>query len=231
MPYSVVSLRRYPVKSMGGEALASAGVDERGIVLDRWFAVRDTDGRFASGKNTRRFRRRDAVFRYSATAGTDGQVVVSTENESWTVGDPALDEHLSGATGTVACVTAEGSVPHQDMGPVSIVGTATMQWCADKWGGSADPRRLRTNIVVRTERPFEEESWAGHILDFGTAVIRVTERVPRCRTIDLVQDGCAPMSKWLTPLTAERDMYLAMYAEPVTPGVIEIGDVVRPRRS
>ena len=38
---TVVDIRRYPVKSMGGESLSEAALDERGLVGDRWFAVCD----------------------------------------------------------------------------------------------------------------------------------------------------------------------------------------------
>lgn len=48
---------RYPIKSTGGELLHRAEVEPRGFVGDRLFAVRDAQGKFGSGKNTRRFRR------------------------------------------------------------------------------------------------------------------------------------------------------------------------------
>ncbi|MFC8428277.1 MOSC N-terminal beta barrel domain-containing protein [Streptomyces sp. NPDC057253] len=48
---------RYPIKSTGGELLDRAEVEFRGLVGDRLFAVRDAQGKFGSGKNTRRFRR------------------------------------------------------------------------------------------------------------------------------------------------------------------------------
>ncbi|MFD9355752.1 MOSC N-terminal beta barrel domain-containing protein [Streptomyces sp. NPDC060031] len=51
---TVERIWRYPVKSTGGEPLREAEVDHRGLVGDRLFAVRDGDGRFGSGKNTRR---------------------------------------------------------------------------------------------------------------------------------------------------------------------------------
>ncbi|MEU1107147.1 MOSC N-terminal beta barrel domain-containing protein [Streptomyces tibetensis] len=54
---------RYPIKSTGGERLASVDVDERGLLGDRLYAVRDAQGRFGSGKNTRRFRRMPGLLR------------------------------------------------------------------------------------------------------------------------------------------------------------------------
>ena len=43
MPVTVTEIWRYPVKSMGGERLDNVAVDERGIVADRMWAVRDPE--------------------------------------------------------------------------------------------------------------------------------------------------------------------------------------------
>lgn len=225
MQSSVIALRRYPVKSMGGEAVGFAEVDARGLVGDRWYAVQDDDGRFASGKDSRRFRRRDPVFCYSAGTDSGGQAVVTRGDERWLVGDPRLDQHLTEDMGTIVRVTPEAHVPHQDMGAVSIVSTATLEWCADRWGGSPDPRRLRVNVVVESDEPFIEERWVD--LELGSARLRVVNRVPRCRMIDIRQDGTEPGEKWLRSLAQERDMFLAVYADVTHPGRITVGDRVR----
>jgi MOSC domain-containing protein len=227
MDISVTNLRRYPVKSMGGESLAVAELDARGVVGDRWYAVEDDAGRFASGKDTRRFRRRDAVFHYTARTSPLGRVEVSRGDECWYVGDPSLDERLSADMGTPVRVTPEAAVSHQDMGAVSIVTTATLQWCADRWGGSPDPRRLRVNVVVDSAEPFVEERWVGRELQLGSARLRVVERAPRCRMIDIVQDDAESVAKWLKPLARERDMFLAVYAEVTRPGGFTLGDRLR----
>jgi len=53
---SVVSLWRYPVKSMMGEELNAAGVTERGLLGDRTYALVDpTNGKVASAKNPRKW--------------------------------------------------------------------------------------------------------------------------------------------------------------------------------
>lgn len=224
---SVTALRRYPVKSMGGEALDLAELGPRGLVGDRWYAVEDDQGRFASGKNTRRFRRRDPVFHYSAATDLVGQVTVARGDERWHVGDPRLDQRLSGEMETSVRVRPEAGVPHQDMGAVSIVSTATMEWCADRWGGDPDPRRLRANLVVGSDEPFLEEQWVGLELALGSARLRVVERVPRCRMVDIRQDGVEPGEKWLRRLSDERDMFLAVYAEVTRPGRVSVGDRLR----
>lgn len=219
----LLSIRRYPVKSMGGEALQTVDFDARGIVGDRWYAVRDSDDRLASGKNSRRFRRRDEVFDYRA-ATVEGRVRVSGAGQTWVAGEPALDAHLSAAMGQPVTVAAEADVPHQDSGSVSLIGTATLDWCRRRWGGDADPRRLRVNLVIETDEPFVEESWIDSEMSLGTAVLRPVRRIPRCRMIDIDQDGATADTKWLKPLTTERDMSLAVYADVTRPGRAEVQD-------
>src|SRR5215813_14334806 len=53
---SVVSLWRYPVKSMMGEELNAADVTERGLLGDRAYALVDrADGKVATAKNPRKW--------------------------------------------------------------------------------------------------------------------------------------------------------------------------------
>jgi uncharacterized protein YcbX len=238
MSLHVTSLRRYPVKSMGGENIESAPIDQRGLVGDRAFAVRDGDSRLASGKNTRRMVRRDGVFDFAAriegSPGADGSrlddgphVIVARGDQEWRVGDPALDAVLSDALRADVSVAPESDVPHFDDGAISLVGTATLEWCARELGADADPRRLRVNIVVQTQEPFEEEAWRGDIR-IGDVTLRPAGRVERCRTIDLPQDGVEQRTRWLKPLGDARDARVAIYCDVVTPGSVQVGDEVIP---
>ena len=62
---SVVSLWRYPVKSMMGEELNATDVTERGLLGDRAYALVDTsDGKAATAKNPRKWPR---LFDFRAT--------------------------------------------------------------------------------------------------------------------------------------------------------------------
>ena len=61
----VVSLHRYPVKSMMGEELNAAEVDEFGLLGDRAYAIVDSsDGKVASAKNPRKW---PDLFNFQAT--------------------------------------------------------------------------------------------------------------------------------------------------------------------
>jgi uncharacterized protein YcbX len=223
----LLALRRYPVKAMAGESLTSVALDRRGLVGDRWFAVVDAEGGLASHKTSRRFRRRDAIVCYRAATGRDGVVRVSRNGGTWSVGERALDDDLTATLGARVAIRPEAAVPHQDGGAVSLVGSATLRWCQERWGVDADPRRLRVNLVVETSEPFEEESWLGRTVEVGDAALRVVQRIERCRTIDLAQDGLDTTTAWLRPLGAERDLQLAVYADVVRPGTLEVVDAGR----
>jgi uncharacterized protein YcbX len=220
----VHEIRRYPVKSMAGESLGSVAIDPRGLTGDRWYAVVDGDGKLASGKHSNRFRRRDAVFDF-ASRTTDEGVRVTGRGGEWSVGETALDRALSEAVGDPVRVLAEDAAPHQDAGQVSLVGTASLDWCREHLGVDADRRRIRPNLVIDTSEPFVEETWSG-VLTVGTARLRVVRRVERCRMIDIAQEGLPPEGRWLTSLSETREMCLAVYLDVVDPGTVRVGDEV-----
>ncbi len=221
----VTEIRRYPVKAMAGESLESVLVDDRGLVGDRWFAVWDDESRMATGKDSRRFRRRDAIFEFRAST-TDAGVRIEGRGGSWLVGDPALATALSDHMGARVRVLPEAGISHQDAAPVSIVGTASLDWCVEHLGVDGDVRRLRTNIVVETAEPFIEETWTGRAVRIGEVGLTIVERTERCRMVDIAQDGLAPEPGFLKALGRERDLCLGVYAEVHRRGRIGLGDPV-----
>src|SRR5213593_571541 len=92
---AVVSLWRYPVKSMMGEELNAADVTERGLLGDRAYALVDSsDGKAATAKNPRKWPRlfdfRAAFIEPSSSAAKapavridipDGTVVASDQRD------------------------------------------------------------------------------------------------------------------------------------------------------
>lgn len=91
---SVSSLRRYPVKSMLGEEITSAVVEQRGLAGDRAHALLDEETQKVI--SVKRPRRWGGMFELSATTEADGKVTVSfPSGESLALEDPALVDHLS----------------------------------------------------------------------------------------------------------------------------------------
>jgi len=222
---NLAEIRRYPVKAMGGEAVQSVDVDSRGLVGDRWFSVVDADGRLATGKNSRRFRRYDEIFDYRAAMDGDEAQVVGPSG-SWRVGDPELDRALSEHFGADVRVQRESGTPFKDDGQVSLVGTASLDWCRKHLGVDGDRRRIRPNLVVRTTEPFVEEGWGGATIRVGGVELTLVERIERCRMVDIAQEGLPEQAGWLKALGRDRDLCLGMYADVASVGSIAVGDPV-----
>lgn len=95
---SVSSLHRYPVKSMLGEELTSAVVEQRGIAGDRDHALLDEETQKVI--SVKRPKRWGAIFALTASTDADGQVAVSFPNgETMPLQEPALADRLSGFFG------------------------------------------------------------------------------------------------------------------------------------
>lgn len=102
---TVAMLRRYPVKSMLGEARSALSVKARGIVGDRAWAVLDgATGKVASAKRPKLWRGllNCAVRTLDEENQADGSVAVEIrlpDGVTHIAGDPDLDSRLSALTG------------------------------------------------------------------------------------------------------------------------------------
>ena len=71
--------------------------------------------------------------------------------------------------------------------PLTVVGTASLRELARRTGHPAladQAARLRSTLVVETDTPFVEDSWAGRDVVVGGASVRIGGPVPRCAVVD-----------------------------------------------
>lgn len=217
-------IRRYPVKAMGGESLESVEVEDRGLVGDRWYAVVDGDGKLATGKHSRRFRRRDEVFEFASRTTSSG-IRVSGRDGDWAAPSEELDLVLTEVMGDPVRVLPETVTPYFDARAVSLIGTASLDWCRRHLGVDADRRRIRPNLVVDTDEPFIEETWRG-LVRLGEVRLRPVERIERCRMVDIAQEGLPREGRWLKALTQTRDLSLGIYLDVERTGRLTVGDEI-----
>jgi uncharacterized protein YcbX len=113
---SVVSLWRYPVKSMQGEEINATDVTSQGLVGDRCYALVDSnDGKVASAKNPRKwpdlFAFRAAYLEPPMRNGSISNVRISLpDGRSVSSEQPDVHELLSRATGREARLDRRESV-------------------------------------------------------------------------------------------------------------------------
>lgn len=112
----------YPVKSMLGESRAEIFFESRGIVGDRLYAVRNEQGKFGSGKNTRRFSKIDGLFNFRAHYKEDMPQITFPAGEIIAGDNPLVHAELSRVLDKKVTLEREQSVPHFDAGAVHIYG-------------------------------------------------------------------------------------------------------------
>jgi uncharacterized protein len=232
---------RYPVKSLGGQRVAASMADERGLLGDRLWAVRDEDGKLGSGKDSLRFRRMEGLLSVSARypgepriTEIEPPVVIGPQGTEHPVESGAADELLREVTGRPDVkVCREGAVPHFDEVALSLIGTATLDWLqAELPYVEIDPRRFRVNLVIGTDEPFIEESWLDRDIRLGgseDAVHAAFDRVlQRCVMVGMAQPGLSESGEVLKRLGGRttRPVCLALGGFITRPGVIRAGDLM-----
>jgi uncharacterized protein YcbX len=227
----LIEIRRYPVKSLLGEVLPMAEAGDRGLSGDRLWAVRDADGKFGSGKNTRRFRRIPGLFGFRARTLGPLHVVELPDGRRFDTGDPGIHPAVSEVLGRPVTVTREAAVPHHDEGPVSVITTAALRTLTALTGGgpdgaAVDPQRFRANLLIDAPGTgYPEDAWVGRRLRVGGDVIlRVTRPLTRCVMIDMPQDTAPGRNDLLKTLTAHHSMTFGVVATVESPGVLRAGD-------
>jgi uncharacterized protein YcbX len=222
----VVSLWRYPVKSMTGERVDHLDIDQRGCVGDRSWSVRTAANKIGSGKNTRRFAAVRGLLDLRA-AEHDGRVAVTFPDGSTCWADDAdAADRLSRYLGQPVTLAEETSVSHFDDGPISLISRESIAAVTAERGQEVDPARFRANVVLAAPAPFVEDTWVGQRLEIGTAAVTVAMTSPRCVMVDMETADLPEQHGNLTAIGRINSACLGVIATVVTPGRISLGDTL-----
>lgn len=227
---SVAELRRFPVKSLIGELLTSADVDERGLTGDRRWAVTDEDGKLGSGKSTRRFRAMPGLLELSASYDPHlVPVIAFPDGRRVSAEDPGVHDVLSDHVGRPVRLLTEGPISHFDDGPLHLVTTASMDALAREHGAPVSTARMRSNLLVDVPAAdgLVENGWIGRLLAIGPdLVVSIREPMLRCVMVDQPQIGLPPGGGILDTLGRLNGAALGVVAEVVSPGAVTVHDSV-----
>ena len=128
-----------------------------------------------------------------------------------------------------------GSVD-RPFGPVSMVSEASLAELGRRAGrdGPVDGRRFRMLIGIEGCGPHEEDTWCGHSVRVGDAVVRLLEPVARCAVTTKDPDTGRRDFDTLWAIKEYRglrdgtDIDFGVVGDVVEPGRVRVGDPVEP---
>ena len=235
----MVSLWRYPVKSMQGERLDEAVVGDEGLEGDRRFALFDAD----TGLGLTARRVPELLFARARWC-PDGGVAIETPDGTPAEGDDELSRWLgrpvelrpASHDGTRAYENpnlvrddgederwepfhgARGAFHDSPRSRVSLVSEASL--------GGRDPRRFRPNVVVDGAG---EDALVGTSVAVGAVHLDVRKRIARCVMVTRPQPGGLGRDlEVLRSVNLEHEGALCVGALVESPGTLRVGDQVVP---
>lgn len=225
----IVGLWRYPVKSMGAEALEKVDVSWFGLAGDRrWAFVRDDAGQ--SGFPWLTIRERSNMMDYQPylldpTRPDQSAVMVRTPSgEDLEISDAKLGSELYPKG--VRLIKQDRGV--FDTFPLSLITTQTIADLGKSVGSSLDVQRFRPNFLVEAygTDPFPEDNWVGCALRIGSMCIRVDKRDGRCAVITVDPNTSQRNPEVLRSVVQNRGGCLGVYGTVVKPGEVRVGDPI-----
>jgi len=226
---SLSGLLRYPVKSMGGEALSRSEVGAAGMPGDRGWAL--SDGDRGPGQGAKRYPGLMGYgARYLAPPGTTAPwppvALQAPSGETRHSDDPALGRWLSEGLGSPLRLEAQaGPTPFFDDAPLLLMSEAALAAAAALSPGAGELRRFRPNLLLTgTEAGYPEDEWVGRRFRLGSATFAVRKRCPRCVMTTLGFGEVPEDRSVLSVLRAQRQSCLGVYLSVVQPGTVTLGD-------
>jgi len=232
---SVLSLHRWPVKSMGGEPVRTFAVDRDGVAGDRAHVL--YDGFHPAHPSPRQLTARQAprLLAWRASYGDwDGAVgamppatLTAPDGRAWSWDDANLPAALADDLGRSVELRVN---PHgqPDLRESVLVTTrATHEAIERELGRALDPRRWRTNVHAELDaEAFAEEKWEGRTLTIGEATFTLLHPCERCAIPTRDPDTQEKAADILRHLFRSHSGLFGMNARAHGPARILVGDQV-----
>jgi hypothetical protein len=231
----VEAIFRYPVKSLGGEALDDAQLGWHGLDGDRRLAFRRLDDRSEFPWLTASKLPDLLLFAPQRREGrAEGNLpthVRTPDGEEMPVfgGDLAAEVGRRYGTPVEMMQLKHGIF---DDASISVIASETVREIGRLAGRNADVRRFRPNVMIRLLRPtpFSEDGWVGGVLSFGEGedapAISVTLRDLRCSMVNLDPDSATSAPEVMKAIVRANQNNAGIYGTVIRIGRLAVGQKV-----
>ncbi len=190
--HTIREIWRFPVKSLGGERLESAHVDELGIAGDRAWGIYDPDTEMVLTA------RREPALLFLSARIEDGHPIITCDEGSLLTSDDALSNWMGRPVQLKSAETGAGTfenpmdidnesdwVKWQSTGNTFHDGRSKISFVSRDSLGDWDARRFRINLILDGSG---EEQLEGDVA-VGSAVLSVRKPIDRCVMVSRGQPG------------------------------------------
>ena len=204
---TVLSLWRYPVKSLAGESLTDTQLTSLGIPGDRIVQVVGPEG-------VRTSRRHYRLLGLRGSLGADGRPLI--DGLPWD--HPNALARVRAAAGADAWLVNDEEPGRFDVLPLLVATDGAVN------AFGRDVRRLRPNILIGGVAGLAEFDWEGSELHIGDAVIGIDSRRGRCPMTTVDPDTLDRDPQVLRDIGRRFGGKLALNADVLRGGRIAVGD-------
>jgi len=202
------AVRRYPVKSLRGEALDRVELAPDGIPGDRVAALVVRTGNARVGK-TYRGKENDRLHLFNHAETAQGCARTRGVEVELRGGDRFFDD-----------------------APISLLVDRWLDELSGAVGYEVQWERFRPNLFVRASSEFAqtESELIGATMLLGTAVLRARSPIERCVTVTYHPSGDESDPRILRFLAQHRNTWMGVYCDVMQPGTVGVGDALTLQR-
>jgi uncharacterized protein YcbX len=229
---TVVDLRRWPLKSMGGEPVDALRLDSRGAGGDRTYALFDG---FKGAPRRLTAREAPRLLAWSASyAGADVDpadppvpTLTAPDGRDYGAEDPDVESILAEDLGRHIEMRRDVR-GQQDLAETLLLTTqATLDALRAELGDELDLRRFRPNVHAVLDAPaWAEHDWEGVPIRIGEAECRALHPCLRCVIPTRDPDTQVKMPRLLKHLVREHGGHFGLNVRPLGAATIRRGDPI-----
>ena len=218
---TVLSLHRWPVKSMAGEDTEQLELFAHGARGDRQRALFWRGGRRLTARAAPR------LLAWSARSNGSEPIITDPQGRRWRWEDEGLEQAISDDLGKEVKLVEDPRLMPDLQDSILVTFEPARERLEHELEQPVDLRRFRTNVHAAIDADaFSEIGWEGRRLRIGDAELALLHPCVRCVMVTRDPDTQEAWPQLLRHLHNHHDSIFGINARPLNEATIRVGDPV-----